>query len=244
MLNEQTSTTSQTRQQKANKAGMWAAIVVTLIPILSACMTLGTLYGGMFYNQFGSRGLLLMMNFFDYGQSALSLLWALVFAVLMACLYSFAPAEKRKWLQVGLILALTYLLLLIFNYLISFAPNFRFTFLERIFPALESRFRPWAFGTLIYTLMGLAALFAIPAFTRGGLERAIRWCLGISGVLLIACGVVWIFSPGAQINAMLSLATFLIRITIFPLTTAMIAVAFWRMTKIQPAENVSLPTTG
>lgn len=244
MLNEETDRAIQTREQRAYKAGMWAAILVTLIPVLSACLTLSAVYGGMLFEQFGSRGLFLMMNLFDYGQSALSLLWALAFATLMACLYSYAPAKRRKWLQVGLILALTYLLLLLFNYLISFAPNFQLSFLERIFPALESRFRPWSFGTLVFSLMGLAALFAIPAFTRGGLERSIRWCLGISGALLIACGAGYLGSVRAQTNAMLSLATFLIRITIFPLTTAMIAVAFWRTTKMQPGDGLTLSSAG
>ena len=231
MLNEETSTISQPRGRKAFKTGMWAAILVTLIPILSACMTLGTIYGGMLFSQLGNRGILLTINTFGYLQSGLSLLWALAFVFVMASLYSYAPAEKRKWVQVGLICALTYLLLLAFNYLISFAPNFRFAFLERVFPAMDSRLRPWAFETLFYALMGLAALFAIPAFTRRGLERAIRWCLGISGVLLIACGAGWIPNLSAQIIGMFSLGTLLIRITIFPLTTAMIAVVFWRATR-------------
>jgi len=244
MVHEETSTESLPRQRRDYQTGMWAAIVVTIIPILRTGMTFCSIYGGMAFDQFGSRGLLPMMRLFDYLQSGLSLLWALAYIVVIDSLHSYAPPEKRRWVRVGLILAVIYLLVLTFNFLTSFAPNFRFTLFERILPARNSTLRPIAVLILIYALMWFAALFAIPAFTRGGLERAIRWCLGISGVLLIACGAAWVFSPSVQINGMLSTASLLIQLTIFPVATAMIAVAFWRRTKVQPADGLSLSSAG
>jgi hypothetical protein len=234
MLSEEMSTESQTPQIKTFRAGMWAAIFVAISPILYTGITLGTIYGGMLYNQLGSRSLLWLMNTAGYLQSGLSLLETLAFVVVMACLQGYAPPGKRVWVQIGFIIALIYALVLFLNFLSGFVPVLRYSMLERVLPAMDSRLRPFVFGTLIYSLMGLAMLFAIPAFSRGGLERAIRWGLGISGALLIAAVVGMAFNLGMQPNATLSLVTMVIRVTLYPLTMALIAAAFRRATKAQP----------
>jgi hypothetical protein len=189
MLSEEMSPESQVPQLKTFQAGMKAAIFVTIAPILSAGMTLGAIYGGMLYNQLSSLSLLGMMNAFGYLQSGLSLLEALAFVVVLACLRSLTPPGRRVWVQIGFILAVIYALALILNFISAIVPVLRYSVLKWVLPAMDSRLRPFVFGTLMYSLMGLAMLFVIPAFSQGGLERAIRWCLGISGGLLIACGI-------------------------------------------------------
>ena len=40
----------------------------------------------------------------------------------------------------------------------------------------------WSVETIGYALMGLAGLFALPVFDRGGVEIAIRWCFAANAV--------------------------------------------------------------
>ena len=240
MAGDETSASSLSPQRKTFRVGMWAAIVITITPILSAGLVLGSIYGGMLFNQFGSRSLFLTVNLFGYLQSVLSLVETLAFVIVIACLRSYAPAEKRIWIQIGFIIAVIYALVVGINFIGGLAPNFHLYILERVFPAMDSRLRPMVFVTLVSALMGLAVLLAIPAFTRGGLERIIRWCLAISGVLLIACGVGMVLGLGMQTNAWLSIGTMLIRITVFPLATVLIAVVFRRAEKMKPGAELSL----
>ena len=59
-------------------------------------------------------------------------------------------------------------------------------------------------------------------------------------IVLIACGVGMALGLGMQTNAWLSIGTMLIRITVFPLATVLIAVVFRRAKKMKPGAELSL----
>jgi fumarate reductase subunit D len=156
-----------------------------------------------------------------------SLLLALSFIVLMVSITNYAPAEKRFWSQIGLSFAIVYAALLVWNYslqltVVRSSPHLYSWLTMDSTPA--SAF--WALEIMGYTLMGLAGVFALPVFHRGGIELAIRWCFAINAVCTVGGAIGYVLSGNPfQVLVLMSLGVWAI---VFPVATALLAVVFKR----------------
>ncbi|MCR4391520.1 MAG: hypothetical protein NUV94_01785 [Candidatus Acetothermia bacterium] len=159
-----------------------------------------------------------------------SLLLALSFIVLMASIHSYASQEKKVLSQIGLSFAIVYAALLIWNYYLQLTVVHTN---PHLYAWLTMDFTPdtafWSLETIGYTLMGLAALFALPIFARGRIERVIRGCFVANAVFTVLGGIGYVLSNNPlHVLVLASLAVWAIA---FPLATALLAVVFKRAGK-------------
>ena len=82
-----------------------------------------------------------------------------------------------------------------------------------------------ALEALGYGFMSLATLFVAPIFTKGKLERSIRWLFIVNGVI----GIAGIIGYALNIGYMVILGGLLAWDILFPITTALLAVLFRRI---------------
>ena len=156
-----------------------------------------------------------------------SLLLALTFIVLMVSITNYAPPEKRFWSQIGLSFAIVYATLLIWNYFLQLtvvrsSPHL-YSWLTMDFTSATAF---WSLEIIGYTLMGLAGVFALPVFQRGGIERAIRWCFASNAVFTVGGAIGYVLSGDPrQVVVLMSLGVWAI---VFPVATALLAVVFKR----------------
>ena len=156
-----------------------------------------------------------------------SLLLALSFVILMASIHGYAPQEKKVWSQIGLSFAIVYAALLIWNYYLQLTvvrinPHV-YAWLTMDFTR-DTAF--WSLETIGYTLMGLAALFALPIFAKGRIELVLRWCFATNAVFAVLGGVGYILSGNPlHVLVLTSLGVWAIA---FPIATALLAVVFKR----------------
>ena len=156
-----------------------------------------------------------------------SLLLALSFVVLMSSVHNCAPREKRVWSQIGLSFAVLYAALLIWNYYLQLtvvrANPQLYSWLTMEFTQ-DTAF--WSLETIGYTLMSLAALFALPTLARGRVGLAIRWCFAANAVFAILGSAAYVLSGNPlHLLVMASLGVWAI---VFPIGTALLAVMFKR----------------
>lgn len=141
-----------------------------------------------------------------------SLLLALSFIVLLACIHRYASEEHQVWSLIGLAIGVLYATMASINYTIQ-AVAVRQS-LESGETAGIAMFLPdnphSVFNALSnsYVYMALAMLFLAPVFGGGGLERWIRWIFlaqgltaitqigwsmfGLSEAIFIAFSMIWI----------------------------------------------------
>ncbi len=84
----------------------------------------------------------------------------------------------------------------------------------------------WALEVLGYTFMSLGALFVVPIFSGGNVERAIRWLFVVNGVAnIVATLAVLLTANPLHILVLVSLGVWSIA---FPIATILLAVVFKR----------------
>ncbi len=161
-----------------------------------------------------------------------SLLLALSFVVLMSSIHSYAPQDKRVWSQIGLSFAIVYAALLVWNYYLQLTvvrAN------PHLYMWLTMDFTPdtafWSLETIGYTLMGLAALFTLPIFSKGQIELVIRWCFVANAVFTVVGGVGYVLS-GNPLHVLV-LASLGVWAIVFPIGTTLLAVVFKRTEKMR-----------
>ncbi len=124
----------------------------------------------------------------DYTWLYPGILLALIFVVLMACLQSYASEDKKIFAQIGLSFALFYAIVIITDY---------FTQFTVVIPSLLSgetsglslftQYNPHgifiALEGIGYLMMSFSFLSIAAVFSRGRLERAVKW-LFIAGFIL------------------------------------------------------------
>jgi hypothetical protein len=103
----------------------------------------------------------------------------------------------------------------------------------RLYAWLAMDFNPdsafWSLEMIGYTLMGLAALFTLPIFSRSRIELTIRWCFLANAVFIVLGNIGYVWS-GNPLNALV-LASLGVWAIAFPVGTAFIAVKFKRAEK-------------
>ncbi|MEM2446900.1 MAG: hypothetical protein QW734_09605 [Candidatus Bathyarchaeia archaeon] len=160
-----------------------------------------------------------------------SLLLVFSFIALMVSIHSYAPPEKKIWSQIGLSFAIVYAALLTWNYFLQLTVVRNN---PQLYEWLIMDFTPdtafWSLETVGYTLMGLAALFALPVFNGGGIERAIRWCFAINAVFTVVGSIGYVLS-GNPLHGLV-LASLGVWAIVFPIATALLAVMFKRVERM------------
>ena len=108
------------------------------------------------------------------------ILLALIFVVLMACIHSYASNDRKVFSQIGLSFALVYAFVILSDYFVQFTV---------VIPSLSSgetaglslftQYNPHgifiALEGIGYFMMSSAFLAAATVFSRGKLEKSIRW---------------------------------------------------------------------
>lgn len=157
-----------------------------------------------------------------------SLLLPLSYIALLASIHNYASPAKRVWSQIGLSFAIVYATLLVWNYYLQLT-------VVRTNPVLyawlsmdfTSSTAFWSLETVGYALMGLAALFVLPIFSGGGIERVIRWCFGVNALFTALGGVGYALSGGNPLNVLV-IASLGVWAIAFPVGTALVALVFKR----------------
>jgi hypothetical protein len=116
----------------------------------------------------------------DYTWLYPGLLLALIFVVLMGCIHSYAPDDRKIFAQIGLSFALVYAVVILADYFVQFTvviPSLSNG--ETSGLALLTQYNPHgifiALEGIGYFIMSSAFLAAAAVFSRGKLGNAIRW---------------------------------------------------------------------
>ena len=215
------------KPKKAHNIGYWSAIIVTVSSILPTIFIL--VWGFALPTHQSNYDVNLLFNCL-YG--GISLLLPLSFIVLMVSITNYAPSEKKVWTRIGLFLAIMYAITGACNFYLN-------TIAIRSYPQIHSLLmttfpiltRSEARSALSFALVGLAGLFILPVFHRGGIELAIRWCFAIIGVATaISCfGFVLSNNRGPELATLPILGA---QFIIFPVATTLLAVVFRRAEKM------------
>jgi len=151
-------------------------------------------------------------------------LLTLSFLVVMACIHSYAPEEKKVFSLVGLSFAIIYATLISVNYFIQLTFVRQTTFDVSVFDMANSQSMMWVIEVLGYFFMGLSTLFAAPVFGSGRVESLVKW-------LFIANGILGILTPiGYALNLPIQvlLGGLIIWDILMPISTALLAYFFRR----------------
>jgi len=144
------------------------------------------------------------------------------FIILMVCIYSTAPENRRFFGLIGLSFALIYGTLISFNYFVDLTFVRQGVFDVEVFNMLNTSSLFWVVEVLGYFFMGLATLFAAPIFVLGRVETAIRWLFVINGIL----GIGGLIGYTLNVNIGLLLGGLIVWDIIMPLSTALVAYRF------------------
>jgi hypothetical protein len=108
------------------------------------------------------------------------ILLALIFIVLMVCIHSYAPSDRKIFSHIALSFAVIYATIILIDYFIQFTvviPSILTG--ETAGLSLFTQYNPHGFfialETLGYSMMSGAFLFVAAVFAGGKLERALRW---------------------------------------------------------------------
>ncbi len=183
------------------KAGFWSAIITTALVIVA-----------------GITATAAVQPF----ATIVGFLVAPAFIILMTCIYSTAPANRKFLGLIGLAFALIYGTLISFNYFADLTFVHRGVFDVEVFNMLNPDSIFWVIEILGYFFMGLSTLFTAFAFAVGKLEKAIRWLFIINGVL----GIGGLMGYALNVSISLLLGGLIIWDIVIPLSTALIAYLF------------------
>ena len=108
------------------------------------------------------------------------ILLALIFIVLMVCIHSYAPSDRKIFSHIALSFAVIYATIILIDYFMQFTvviPSILTGQTAGL--SLFTQYNPHgffiAFETLGYSMMSGAFLFVAAVFAGGKLERALRW---------------------------------------------------------------------
>ncbi len=149
------------------------------------------------------------------------------FLVVMACIYSYAPQEKKVFALAGFSFAIIYATLISTNYFIQLTFVNQNTFDTSVFSMTNPQSMMWVIEVLGYFFMGLATLFAAPVFGSSKTEKLIKW-------LFIANGVLGILTPvgyGLNLPMETLLGGLIVWDIIMPISTVALAYLFREKSK-------------
>jgi hypothetical protein len=157
-----------------------------------------------------------------------SLFLALAFLGLLACIYAYAPPDKKIWSLIALCVGVLYATMASVNYNVQFVAV-RQSLLAgetdgiAMLPQANPHSIFWALANA-YAYMSLAMLLLVPVFTGGRLERWIRWLLVAAGLSGPAQLAVTLF----DVNGIVMLLFGPLWIVATPMVCAQLAVLFRR----------------
>ncbi len=159
-----------------------------------------------------------------------SLFLALSFVVLMVCIYIYAPEDRRVWALAGVAFAVIYAALNATVYFVELTvvlPHILDGEAQAVALLVFTPFDSpmYAVDVFGYGIMAFSTLLIVPVFSRGKLERSIRWALFANGTLGSLIPLQMIFP------VFLYLGGYPWSIT-FPLSTILLAVLFKRTAAI------------
>ncbi len=146
------------------------------------------------------------------------------FLVLMACVHSYAPEERKVFSLVGLSFAIIYAILISINYFIQLTYVNQHVFDVSMFEMTNPQSMMWVIEVLGYFFMGLATLFAALVFNSKGIESLIKWLFVANGVLGILTPIGYVLSWPIEIL----LGGLIVWDIIMPISTASLAILFRR----------------
>lgn len=170
---------------QTSRIGEWAAIIATFFGLGYIAALVATLAGAV------------SGPWATFYQLAPSIVLAVSYMVLLACVFDAAPPERKVWAIIGLGFAIMYSVM---NSIVYFAE------LTVVIPSVLRNeaesvalllFEPgkflFAVNGLAYGFMSMAALFAAPVFARAGKEAMVRWAMLAHGVIgpFIVGAVLW-----------------------------------------------------
>lgn len=126
-----------------------------------------------------------------------SLCIATPFVLAMLALHYLVPGERRFWSHAALLFAVMYALYVNLNYVVQLA-----TVIPRSLQGSLDEIRVldqtphslfWDIDALGYIFMGLATLFAVPAFAKTGLEKWLRWFFLANGLVVPLIAFVYFY---------------------------------------------------
>jgi hypothetical protein len=150
-------------------------------------------------------------------------LLTLSFLVVMACIHSYAPEEKKVFSLVGLSFAIVYAALISFNYFVQLTFVRQTTFDASVFDMTNTQSMMFVIEVLGYFFMGLSTLFAAPVFGSGRIENLIKW-------LFVANGILGILTPigYALLPIQILFGGLILWDIVMPISTALLAYLFRR----------------
>jgi len=156
-------------------------------------------------------------------------LLTLSFLVVMACIYCYAPNEKKVFSLVELSFAIIYATLISVNYFIQLTFVRQSSFDVEVFAMDNPQSMMWVIEVLGYFFMGLSTLFVAPVFGSGRIESLIKW-------LFIANGILGILTPvgyGLSLSIEILLGGLIVWDIVMPISTALLAYFFKRVGRVK-----------
>ncbi len=180
--------------------GFWSAVLVTIFLAISGVTSSASIY--------------LISNISGFILTS-------IFLIVILCIYSIAPEDKKILGHIGLSFAIIYATMISVNYFIQLTFVQFGAFNTDIFSITNPQSMMMTIEVLGYFFMGLSTLFIAPIFQSGRLEKSIRWLfvfngiLGIGGAVGFALNLDWRILIGGLI----------IWTIVMPVTTALLA--YW-----------------
>jgi len=146
------------------------------------------------------------------------------FLIVMACIYCYAPDERKVFSLVGLSFAIVYTTLISVNYFIQLTFVRQGSFNVEIFAMDNPQSMMWVIEVLGYFFMGLATLFAAPVFGSSRVENAIKWLFVTNGIL----GILTPIGYALNLPIEILLGGLTVWDVVMPVSTALLAYLFRR----------------
>jgi hypothetical protein len=198
-------------RRNAARVGFWAAILTVLVTVAFAAVGVATpARSGPFCGQIWPcvpAPYTDVAQFIpgDYLWLIPGILLVPIFVVLIASIHARAPEPMQIFSGIGLAFAVAYAVVIGADYFVQFAvviPSLQSGETEGLM--LVTQYNPHglfiAGEALGYLAMSLALLFAALVFTRGRMERAIRW-LFVSGFVLAIAAFLGLWLVGGDLVA-------------------------------------------
>lgn len=186
-----------------SRIGFWSAILVTIFLAISGVTSSASIY--------------LISNISGFILTS-------IFLIVILCIYSIAPEDKKILGHIGLSFAIIYATMISVNYFIQLTFVQFGAFNADVFSIKNPQSMMMTIEVLGYFFMGLSTLFIAPIFQSGKLEKAIRLLFVFNGVL----GIGGAIGFALNLDWRILIGGLLVWTIVMPITTALLAYWFKR----------------
>jgi len=117
------------------------------------------------------------------------------FLIVMSCVHSYAPEERKVFSLIGLSFAIIYATLISTNYFIQLTFVNQTTYDASMFDMTNTQSMMMVLEVLGYCFMGVATLFAAPALGSTKAEKVAKWLFVVNGILGILTPIGYVTLP-------------------------------------------------